>query len=608
MNSVRKTAGQPAATEQDDPRWAAIVSRDAGADGMFFFCVRTTGVYCRPSCPARTPKRENVEFHATREAAASAGFRPCKRCKPDQPPLAQRRAATIAAACRRIEEAERVPNLDSLAREAGMSPYHFHRTFKSVTGLTPRAYAAAKRAARVRDTMLRDGSVTSAIYDAGFNSGGRFYDGADRVLGMTPTAFRAGGASTDIRFAIGECSLGSILVAASPRGICAIALGDDPETLARELQDRFPRANLIGGDPQFERWIATVVGFVEAPAVGSRFAARRSRHRVSAARVASPHEDPARLDGDLHRDGRTDRSADVAACGRPRVRRQSDRACDPLSSRRAQRRRDCRATAGASNASARSSRAKRADERVGRNRRGAPRERSRRPRGRARLGRAHGELEARGHAHVQGLLTGDECRQVAELYDDERHFRKRVVMARHGFGRGEYQYFAYPLPAIGRQSFARRSIRALRLSRIAGASSCERRRDIPTRMRSSSHAVTRRAGSAHAAAASLWRRRLQLPASGPVRRARVSAAGDVAVVAAGPRFPGGEFVLTEQRPRMQSRAEVVPLARGDAVIFAVRHRPVRGARGFYRVNLRHGISRVASGRRRTLGIIFHDAV
>ena len=134
MNSVRKMPRSAAAKSPNDPRWAAVMSRDASADGSFFFCVKTTGVYCRPSCPARTPKRENVEFHATREAAASAGFRPCKRCKPDQPPLAQRRAATIAAACRRIEETEQLPSLESLARDAGMSRYHFHRTFKAITG------------------------------------------------------------------------------------------------------------------------------------------------------------------------------------------------------------------------------------------------------------------------------------------------------------------------------------------------------------------------------------------------------------------------------------------------------------------------------------------
>ena len=268
MSSVMKPAARASASNRDDPRWAAVMSRDARADGSFFFCVKTTGVYCRPSCPARTPKRDNVEFHATREAAANAGFRPCKRCKPDQPPLAQRRAATIAAACRRIEESEQLPSLEALARDAGMSRYHFHRTFKALTGVTPRAYAAARRAARVRENLARADSVTAAIYDAGFNSSGRFYDSARGLIGMTPTALRAGGESIDIRFAIGECSLGSILVAASPQGICAITLGDDPEALARELQDRFPRANLIGGDTEFERCVATIVGFVEAPGVG----------------------------------------------------------------------------------------------------------------------------------------------------------------------------------------------------------------------------------------------------------------------------------------------------------------------------------------------------
>jgi AraC family transcriptional regulator of adaptative response/methylated-DNA-[protein]-cysteine methyltransferase len=268
MSTVMKSATHAAPMTLDDRRWAAVVSRDGRADESFFFCVKTTGVYCRPSCPARTPKRENVVFHVTREAAAKAGFRPCKRCKPDQPALAQRHAATIAAACRRIEEAEQTPSLDSLARAAGMSRYHFHRTFKAVTGITPRAYAAARRATRVRESLVRADSVTSAIYDAGFNSGGRFYDSARELLGMTPTAFRAGGDSTDIRFAIGECSLGSILVAASPKGICSIALGDDPEALVRELQDCFPRANLIGADEEFERWIATIVGFVETPSVG----------------------------------------------------------------------------------------------------------------------------------------------------------------------------------------------------------------------------------------------------------------------------------------------------------------------------------------------------
>jgi AraC family transcriptional regulator of adaptative response/methylated-DNA-[protein]-cysteine methyltransferase len=258
----------PAANTVSDPRWAAIAARDPAADGKFFYSVRTTGVYCRPSCGARTPLPGNVAFHSTAADAERAGFRPCKRCRPDEPALAEQHAAKVAELCRWIEGAEGVPSLQQLAKHAGMSPHHLHRIFKAVTGVTPRAYAAAHRAARVRTELRRSGTVTEAIYGAGFNSGARFYEKSDDVLGMTPTSFRAGGANTEIRFAIGECSLGAILVATSARGVCAILLGDDPERLARELQDRFPRASLIGDDADFERLVAQVVGLVEAPAVG----------------------------------------------------------------------------------------------------------------------------------------------------------------------------------------------------------------------------------------------------------------------------------------------------------------------------------------------------
>jgi AraC family transcriptional regulator, regulatory protein of adaptative response / methylated-DNA-[protein]-cysteine methyltransferase len=251
-----------------DPRWAAVRSRDPKADGKFFYSVRTTGVYCRPSCPSRAAKPQNVAFHATQAAAERAGFRPCKRCKPDQPSLSAQHAAMVAKICRYIESADSTPSLAVLAKEAHMSPYHFHRVFKSVTGLTPKDYAAAHRARRVRSKLGRSQTVTEAIFDAGFNSGGQFYATADEVLGMTPTDYRAGGARTEIRFAIGECSLGSILVATSQKGVCAILLGDDPEELARDLQDRFHGANLIGGDREFERLVAKIVGFVETPAIG----------------------------------------------------------------------------------------------------------------------------------------------------------------------------------------------------------------------------------------------------------------------------------------------------------------------------------------------------
>jgi AraC family transcriptional regulator of adaptative response/methylated-DNA-[protein]-cysteine methyltransferase len=251
-----------------DPRWTSVVARDATADGQFVYSVRTTGVYCRPSCASRRARPENVQFHATREAAERAGFRPCRRCHPDRPGLTERHALQITQACRAIESAESVPSLASLAAVAGMSTWHFHRVFKAVTGLTPRAYAQAQRASRARRELTRAGSVTDAIYDAGYNSSGRFYAEADARLGMTPSAYRAGGAAMRIRFAVGECSLGSILVAASERGSCAILLGDDPDPLVRRLEDEFPKAELIGGDTDFERLVARVVGFVETPAVG----------------------------------------------------------------------------------------------------------------------------------------------------------------------------------------------------------------------------------------------------------------------------------------------------------------------------------------------------
>ncbi len=251
-------------TEQD-PRWAQLRARDPAADGRFVYAVRTTGVYCRPSCAARAARPENVRFYDTPAEAEAAGFRPCQRCRPGQPPA---HAAAIAAACRAMEAAEDIPALDTLAAAAGLSPSHFHRRFKALTGLTPRAYAAACRAERLRGGLAAAESVTEAIYDAGFNTASRFYEGADAALGMTPRAYRAGGRDTEIRFAIGQCSLGAILVAQSTRGICAITLGDAPEALLHDLEDRFPQARLIGGDAGFETLVAQVVGLVEAPGIG----------------------------------------------------------------------------------------------------------------------------------------------------------------------------------------------------------------------------------------------------------------------------------------------------------------------------------------------------
>ena len=258
----------PTRFRSSDERWAAVVNRDGAAAGEFVYSVTTTGIYCRPGCPARRPRREHVRFYASCKDAENAGFRPCRRCLPNEPPLAERHARAVAAACRLVETAEGMPDLDALAQAAGMSRFHFHRVFKATMGCTPRAYAAAARAGRTREVLRTSRTVTDAIYGAGFNSSGRFYATSPEMLGMAPATFRRGGAGETIRFAVGECSLGSILVAATSKGVCAILLGDDPAALARDLESRFPRAEVVGGDSEFEAVVAQVVGFVEAPASG----------------------------------------------------------------------------------------------------------------------------------------------------------------------------------------------------------------------------------------------------------------------------------------------------------------------------------------------------
>jgi AraC family transcriptional regulator of adaptative response/methylated-DNA-[protein]-cysteine methyltransferase len=253
----------------DDARWAAVQQREAAADGHFVYAARTTGVYARPSSAARLPRRENVAFFDSPQAAEAAGYRPSRRAQGDQTRAAAERAALVARACRLIEASETPPPLDALAAALGMSPFHFHRLFKAETGLTPKAYGSAFRARRLREELSApESSITDAIYGAGFNSNSRFYEASEQLLGMRARDYRAGGAGADIRFAVGQCSLGAILVARSQRGICAILLGDDPDALVRELQDQFPKARFIGGDAAFEQWVAQVVGVIEAPAIG----------------------------------------------------------------------------------------------------------------------------------------------------------------------------------------------------------------------------------------------------------------------------------------------------------------------------------------------------
>ena len=255
----------PLSFETEPDRWAAIRRRDKRADGRFLYAVATTGVYCHPSCAARPARAENVSFHADRRSAEAAGFRACKRCKPDQPPRAEREAALVARACRMIEASEEALVLDQLAASAGLSPFHFHRMFRRVTGVTPKAYASTRRAQRVQSRLQAGARVTEAMYDAGFNSSGRFYEVAADLLGMAPARYRAGGVGEVIRHAVGRCTLGAILVAATERGVCAILLGDAPADLVADLQVRFPKAQHHPADPAFDAWVAQVVAHVDAP-------------------------------------------------------------------------------------------------------------------------------------------------------------------------------------------------------------------------------------------------------------------------------------------------------------------------------------------------------
>lgn len=247
-----------------DPRWAAVASRDSSA--TFIYAVLTTGIFCRPGCPSRLPRPDNVRFFATPQDAESAGYRPCQRCMAEGTRV--RQTERVVAACRLLETSTQMPDLDSLAREAGLSPTYFHRLFKAHTGLTPRAYAAAQRAQRLREALEQGHAVTDALYHAGFGSSGRLYEAADDILGMPPGRYRKGGSRETIRYALGDSSLGKVMVGQSSRGICAILLGDEPEELLGELRGRFPRAELRPADDDFAAVVNQVIAVVEDPRRG----------------------------------------------------------------------------------------------------------------------------------------------------------------------------------------------------------------------------------------------------------------------------------------------------------------------------------------------------
>ena len=248
-----------------EARWQAVTCRDPQVDGQFFYAVKTTGIYCRPSCPSRSAKRQNVEFFDTADLAVAAGYRACKRCKPDMQSQQQDRNALVLQACQAIENSTSALSLEQLAQQAQLSRYHFHRIFKHVTGLTPKAYQQAVQAKRIAASLQSAPSITDAIYDAGFNSSGRFYDSAHALLGMQPRRFREGGRGECIRYEIAPCVLGWVIVAATRKGVCAIEFGDVAQTLSEQIHARFHQAKFEEADAKFKRWVAQVIRYLDQP-------------------------------------------------------------------------------------------------------------------------------------------------------------------------------------------------------------------------------------------------------------------------------------------------------------------------------------------------------
>ena len=278
--------------------WSAVVAHDATQDGRFFYSVRTTGVYCRPGCASRQPRRENVAFYENAEAAEAAGFRPCKRCRPNEASSADRHVAAIGRACALIRASDTLPTLAELAAAAGISRFHFHRVFKQITGATPREWGKAHRLDRFAERLDSGEPIAAAVYAAGFGASSRAYAAAPNGLGMTPGARRRGGAGERIRFTVVATPLGQALVAATERGICMTALGDDRTGLEAELRQRFPKAELAAADAALAGWAERIVRFITQPGEqpdlpldirGTAFQARvwRALQKIPPGRTAS---------------------------------------------------------------------------------------------------------------------------------------------------------------------------------------------------------------------------------------------------------------------------------------------------------------------------------
>jgi AraC family transcriptional regulator of adaptative response/methylated-DNA-[protein]-cysteine methyltransferase len=257
-NAPRSDAMATVTRLDPDTAWSAFMRRDRSWDGRVIGAVHTTGIYCKPSCPARRPKREHMIFYPDADAARAAGYRACLRCKPDE---VGRDRIAVARAVALIEAAEEGMALDELAASVGYAPHHFHRLFKRATGVTPAAYERGLRARRAAQALTTEDSVTQAIYEAGYSAPSRFYETANARLGMTPSAWRRGGAGVTIRWTVAETSLGPLLIAATDKGLCRVAFDEDQFDLAR----RFPAAEIVAGGAALTELAARVVGEVEDP-------------------------------------------------------------------------------------------------------------------------------------------------------------------------------------------------------------------------------------------------------------------------------------------------------------------------------------------------------